>query len=175
MISCNFRHKALLFWFARRSFWLLLVLIHVPALVGATRSLILHPDLLHGVRLLGLVLTVGCFVLKLSGVRFFSRGNTRSRALIFLLIAALVHQEAAAGAAEKILAGPAPILLLSILAVSGVRRLRPGLARLKNRLAALFAHHLHPGSYLAALELLDRGLRGIGLTHQPRIPRAPPA
>lgn len=175
MRAREFKQKALLFWMAKQSFWLVLVLIHIPALIGATRSLLLHPDFLHGISLLGLVLTVGCFVLKLSGVRFFSRGNTQSRALIFLLIAALVHQEAAAGAAEKILAGPAPILLLSILAVSGVRRLRPGLGRLKSRLAALFAYHLHPGNYLAALELLDRGLRGIVLTHQPRIPRAPPA
>ena len=175
MISHDFRHKALLFWFARQSFWLLLVLIHIPALVGATRSLLLHPDLLHGVSLLGLVLTVGCFVLKLCGVTFFSRGNTRSRALIFLLIAALVHHEAAASAAEKVLAGPAPIIILSILVISGVKRLQPGLTRLKSRLAALLAHHLRAGSYLAALELLDRGFRETVLTHQPRIPRAPPA
>ena len=175
MTSRDFRHRALLFWFARQSFWILLVLIHIPALVGATRSLLLHPDLLHGVSLLGLVLTVGCFVLKLCGVTFFSHGNTRSRALIFLLIAALVHHEAAASAAEKVLAGPAPIILLSFLAVAGIRRLQPGLTRLKSRLAALLAHHLRAGSYLAALELLDRGFRETVLTHQPRIPRAPPA
>lgn len=174
MISRDFKHKALLFWLVRQSFWLLLVLIHIPALIGATRSLLLHPDFLHGISLFGLVLTVGCFVLKLCGVTFFSRGNTRSCVLIFFLIAVLVHQEAAASAAEKVLAGPAPIILVSILGIAGVRRLRPVLARLKSRLAALLVHHLHAGSYLAALELLDRGLRGMIYPHQPLIPRAPP-
>lgn len=175
MITREFNLKALLFWLTRQSFWLLLVLIHIPALIGATRSLLLHPDFLHGISLFGLVLTVGCFVLKLCGVQFFSRGNTRSRALVFLLIATLVHQEAAASAAEKVLAGPAPIILVAALAAVGVRRLRPVLATIKSRLAALLVHHLHAGSYLAALENIDRGLRGMLFPHQPRIPRAPPA
>lgn len=125
---------------AERSFWLMLVMVHVPALIGATRSLLQHADFLHGLSLLALILTVGCFVLKVVGFRFFPQGSPRNRVVIFILIAGLVHHEALATAAENTLANPAPAVLVTTLFIGEcVRRSRRHLPSLRNALTALLA------------------------------------
>lgn len=160
---------------AGRLFWAMLILIHIPALIGASRSLVDSPDLFHIASMIALIMTVGFFVLKLAGVKFLPHGNTRSRAIIFLLIAALVHIEATATAADNLIAGPVPAVFVVLIAANGVRRLRRHFRTLKRKLASLHASHISV-AYLSGNAALVEVFKPLPtLAGHFRIPRAPPA
>ncbi len=156
-------------------FWLLLIAIHIPAMIGASRSLAATPDLFHIASLIALLLTVGCFVLKLAGFEFFPRSNARSRTLIFILIAALVHHEAAGTAAEKLIASPVPTVLATLLVYEVVRRSVHRLQTFKRKLATLLAMHLNEAYVQGTVTNFDLPGPLSVLASRHRIPRAPPA
>lgn len=158
-----------------RAFWLLLILIHIPAFIGATNSLLATPDFFHIASLIALVITVGCFVLKLFGYRFIKQGNVRTRALIFLVIVSLVHPEAAISSVEKLLDSPAPVVAAVLVIGETFRRAHKHLPSLRRKLASIFSTRLIHGYLAALITIFDHITSGPRDAFRPAIPRGPPA
>ena len=107
---------------ARRVWWALLILIHIPVIGSVARSLLTHPDGGSWFAFAALTLTVLLFVGKLLDAPFLRFRTTRSAALAFLLVCALVHHEAAASEAGREVLKVASVALVAAVAVEGFRR-----------------------------------------------------
>ncbi len=168
---------------ARRAWWALLILIHIPVLGSVGRSLLAHPERDNWLAMAALCLTVVVFVLKLLDAPFLRFRTRRGAAIVFLLICALVHRELATTQAAREVLKLAPMALAAGVAVVGLcrstSRLRRGV-RLRLREAW---HHLlgawgntllvarsFARARLADLHLLTPQI----LVARACIPRAPP-
>ncbi len=107
---------------ARRLWWALLLLIHIPVIGGVGRSLLTEPDGGKWFAFAALTLTVLLFVGKLLDAPFLRFRTTRSAAIVFLLVCALVHHEAAASEAGREVLKVAAMALVATVAVEGFRR-----------------------------------------------------
>lgn len=107
---------------ARRAWWALLILIHIPVLGSVGRSLLAHPERGNWLALAALCLTVLVFVLKLLDVPFLRFRTRPGAAIVFLLICALVHRELATTQAAQEVLKLAPMVLVVGVAIEGLRR-----------------------------------------------------
>ncbi len=107
---------------ARRAWWMLLILIHVPTLVSVGRSMLAHPEEGKWLPFVALCLTVLVFVLKLLDAPFLRFRTRRGAALAFLLICAVVHHEVAASEVGRELLKQTPVILVAGIVVHGFRR-----------------------------------------------------
>ncbi|MEE9293964.1 MAG: hypothetical protein V3W34_03225, partial [Phycisphaerae bacterium] len=94
---------------ARRAWWMLLILIHVPVLGSVARSMLAHPEGGKWLAFVALCLTVLVFVLKLLDAPFLRFRTRRGAALAFLLICAVVHHEVAASEVGRELLKQTPV------------------------------------------------------------------
>ncbi|MCH7849294.1 MAG: hypothetical protein IIB53_13125, partial [Planctomycetes bacterium] len=74
---------------ARRAWWMLLILIHVPILVSVGRSMLAQPEESKWLAFSALCLTILLFVLKLLDAPFLRFRTRRGAALAFLLVCAV--------------------------------------------------------------------------------------
>ena len=107
---------------ARRAWWMLLILIHVPVLVSIGRSMLAHPEEGKWLPFVALCLTVLVFVLKLLDAPFLRFRTRRGAALAFLLVCAVVHHEVAASEVGRELLKQTPVILVAGIVVHGFRR-----------------------------------------------------
>ncbi|MCH8315772.1 MAG: hypothetical protein IIA64_07350 [Planctomycetes bacterium] len=107
---------------ARRAWWMLLILIHVPVLVSVGRSMLAHPEEGKWLPFVALCLTVLVFVLKLLDAPFLRFRTRRGAALAFLLVCAVVHHEVAASEVGRELLKQTPVILVAGIVVHGFRR-----------------------------------------------------
>ncbi len=116
---------------ARRAWWALLILIHIPVLGSVGRSLLANPERGNWLALAALCLTVLFFVLKLLDAPFLRFRTRRGAAIVFLLVCALVHREIATTQAAQQVLKLAPMTLAVGVAIEGLhrstRRLRRGI------------------------------------------------
>ena len=125
---------------AARAWWALLVLVHLPALASAGRSVIAEPagsNLLMG---LALLLTVSVFILKLLNVRFLR--FRRHEALVFVLACAVAHHEVAVDDGAGAIIYQTPIALATGVIIEGLFRARRVLRVARRRLACPLARCL---------------------------------
>ncbi len=109
---------------ARRAWWMLLILIHVPVLVSVGRSMLAHPEGGKWLGFVALCLTVLVFVLKLLDAPFLRFRTQRGAALAFLLVCAVVHHEVAASEVGQEVLKQTPAILAAGIIVEGFRRSR---------------------------------------------------
>lgn len=109
---------------ARRAWWMLLILIHVPVLVSVGRSMLAHPEGGKWLGFVALCLTVLVFVLKLLDAPFLRFRTQRGAALAFLLVCAVVHHEVAASEVGREVLKQTPAILAAGIIVEGLRRSR---------------------------------------------------
>ena len=107
---------------ARRAWWALLILIHIPVLGSVGRSLLAHPEWGNWLAMAALCLTVLVFVLKLLDAPFLRFRTSRGAVIVFLLICALVHRELATTQAAREVLKLVPMALAASVAVQGLRR-----------------------------------------------------
>ena len=107
---------------ARRAWWMLLILIHVPVLVSVGRSMFAHPEGGKWLAFVALCLTVLVFVLKLLDAPFLRFRTRRGAALAFLLVCAVVHHEVAASEVGREVLKQTPAILAAGIVVHGFRR-----------------------------------------------------
>ena len=168
---------------ARRAWWTLLILIHIPVLGSVGRSLLAHPERGNWLALAALCLTVLFFVLKLADVPFLRFRTRRGAAIVFLLVCTLVHREIATTQAAQEVLKLAPIALAVGVAVQGLRRctarLRPRLqVQLTDtwrRLIVACRNALLIVRSCAVVRLIDLHFTPQILVARVCIPRAPPA
>ena len=101
--------------------WLLLILVHAPALVSLGREALANSSAPEVATWLVLCLTVFLFALKLAGVRILRFRTRRGGMAALLLAAAVAHHEVAAPAADEVLR-QIPAVLLTGLVAEGLRR-----------------------------------------------------
>lgn len=107
---------------ARRAWWMLLILIHVPVLGSVGRSMFAHPEEGKWLAFVALCLTVLVFVLKLLDAPFLRFRTRRGAALAFLLVCAVVHHEVAASEVGREVLKQTPAILAAGIIVHGFRR-----------------------------------------------------
>lgn len=122
-------------WFPalRRAWWALLVLVHLPALAAVGGALVLEPASVDPLTVGALGATVLLFVLKLLDVPCL-RFRSRRAMAAFVLVCCLVHHEAMVAEAGRQALQQTPAALATGVVVEGLRRARPGLVALRDRL-----------------------------------------
>ena len=123
-----------------RLWWVALLAVHVHPLISTMRFIILEgvtPG--RSFALVGLILLIGFFILKIVDVPFLHHHARREALIVFWIIAALVHNNASTAALEAISNQPAPVAVLVGFSLTGAgaasRRSRP--------MARRFLRHLH--------------------------------
>ena len=116
-----------------RAWWLLLILVHLPALSGVGRSALNPtsdgPGLVMG---LAIILSVLFFLLKLLDVRFLRIGSRRCEVVAFILAFALVHHHFAASAVGSAAMQQAPAALATALAAAALSQGRRALRSIRS-------------------------------------------
>lgn len=160
---------------ARRSFWLLLLLIHVAPLCSAVVILFSSGfSITAAMNLVLLLAAAAFFFLKLVDVRWLRWRSKRAAALSFVLICVLVHDGAAPQAARQALIAEFPTAVAVSVAVEALTRTRNWLPNLRATLSRIELQLPLPVFYGAALEARANDRARL---FQARlcIPRAPPA
>ena len=163
---------------ARRAWWMLLILIHVPVLGSVGRSMLAHPEGGKWLAFIALCLTVLVFVLKLLDAPFLRFRTRRGAALAFLLVCAIVHHEVAASEVGREALKQTPVILAAGIVVEGLRRSRhrwqPRLREVWCHLIAVFGCALVVVRPWAVIRLAELRVTPRTLDSRVRIPRAPP-
>lgn len=122
MMQSGTKHLLDILWhIVRRVWWASLLAIHVHPFVSTIRGL-MDDGLAVGrvLALAGLIALMTFFVLKIIDVRFL-RHHTRPKALIiFWIVTAMVHNNAATVALEAVSSQPAPAAILAGATVAGI-------------------------------------------------------
>jgi hypothetical protein len=147
------------------SFWACLALMHAPALVSATRSVLHQPSAETVVMWAALLATLSLFVLKSFDVRWLRLGSRRRTALTFVIASAFVHHEAIIATTDE----AAPVAVVTtVVAVAGVPLIRQLIGRVSSstpRLLALALVDIETTSHLPSWPASLLAIRG---------PRPPP-
>ncbi len=159
---------------ARRAWWMLLILIHVPVLVSVGRSMLAHPEGGKWLAFVALCLTVLLFVLKLLDAPFLRFRTRRGAALAFLLVCAVVHHEVAASEVGREVLKQTPAILAAGIVVEGLRRWQPRLREFWRHLIAVFGHTTVVMRPWAVIRLAELPVTSRTLDCRVCIPRAPP-
>jgi len=122
MMQSGTKHLLDLLWHVvRRVWWVSLLAIHAHPFISTIRGLMAEGFTLGPVlALIGLIGLITFFVLKILDVHFL-RHHTRPKALIiFWIVAAMVHNNAATVALEAVSSQPAPVAILAGATVAGI-------------------------------------------------------
>lgn len=129
---------------AARALWALLVIVHIPVLLGASRSLLEGGGVGALVSVLALCLAVTIFVLKLFDAPFLRLPSRRASAIAFVLVCAVVHREVAVAGAAAAAAANTPAAVATWVGVEGTRRSHRWLYRRWLQLTAIFGSVPNP-------------------------------
>ncbi len=163
---------------ARRAWWMLLILIHVPVLGSVGRSIFAHPEEGKWLPFVALCLTVLLFVLKLLDVRFLRFRTRRGATLAFLLVCAVVHHEVAASEVGREVLKQTPAILAAGIIVHGfrrsLRRWQPRWREVWRHLIGVFGCAVVVVRPWAVIRLAELRVTPRTLDSRVCIPRAPP-
>jgi len=163
---------------ARRAWWMLLILIHVPVLVSVGRSMLAHPEEGKWLAFATLCLTVLVFVLKLLDAPFLRFRTRRGAALAFLLVCAVVHHEVAASEVGRELLKQTPVILAAGIVVHGfrrsLRRWQPRWREIWRHLISIFGCAVVVAPPWTVIRLAELRVTPRPLDSRVCIPRAPP-
>ncbi len=163
---------------ARRAWWMLLILIHVPVLVSVGRSMLAHPEEGKWLAFVALCLTVLVFVLKLLDAPFLRFRTRRGAALAFLLVCAVVHHEVAASEVGREVLKQTPVILAAGIVVHGfrrsLRRWQPRWREVWRHLIGVFGCAVVVVRPWAVIRLAELRVTPRTLDSRVCIPRAPP-
>ena len=163
---------------ARRAWWMLLILIHVPVLGSVGRSMLAHPEEGKWLPFVALCLTVLLFVLKLLDAPFLRLRTRRGAALAFLLVCAVVHHEVAASEVGRELLKQTPVILAAGIVVAGFRRSQrrsqPRWREVWRHLIGVFGCAVVMVRPWAVIRLAELRVTPRPLDSRVCIPRAPP-
>lgn len=140
-----------------RSFWLIMLLMHTPALVSTCRNLGTSGLTAEAsLTVLAIVVTMLYFLLKLIGARFLQFQMNRKTIIALCLITALLHVGVIGGESDPMWTGEYSTLLISTTVLLGsftiVRRMLRG-GRMRDASRARHLPELHPFDHIAWLDV----------------------
>jgi len=106
---------------AHRLWWVALLAVHLHPMISTMRSMVIDgvtPNLIMAMFVL--LLLIGFFVLKIANVSFLRHHARREALIVFWVVAALVHNNAATAALEAATTQPLPVAVLAGASVVGV-------------------------------------------------------